>query len=91
MRANVSTIEFNGNTTIDLKADLKDDWSATESKNKQSQFAGINVQCDPDDNNATIVVFNGGKTDIKVEGKATWFAAVQGSGVPGSINFTGKK
>lgn len=91
VRANVSTIEFNGNTTIDLKADLKDDWSATESKNKQSQFAGINVQCDPDDNNATIVVFNGGKTDIKVEGKATWFAAVQGSGVPGSINFTGKK
>ena len=91
MRANVSTIEFNGNTTIDLKADLKDDWGATESKNKQSQFAGINVQCDPDDNNATIVVFNGGKTDIKVEGKATWFAAVQGSGVPGSINFTGKK
>lgn len=87
----MSTIEFNGNTTIDLKADLKDDWSATESKNKQSQFAGINVQCDPDDNNATIVVFNGGKTDIKVEGKATWFAAVQGSGVPGSINFTGKK
>lgn len=49
------------------------------------------MQCDPDDNNATIVVFNGGKTDIKVEGKATWFAAVQGSGVPGSINFTGKK
>lgn len=91
VRANVSTIEFNGNTTIDLKADLKDDWGATESKNKQSQFAGINVQCDPDDNNATIVVFNGGKTDIKVEGKATWFAAVQGSGVPGSINFTGKK
>ena len=91
VRANVSTIEFNGNTTIDLKADLKDDWSATESKNKQSKFAGINVQCDPDDNNATIVVFNGGKTDIKVEGKATWFAAVQGSGVPGSINFTGKK
>ena len=91
VRANVSMIEFNGNTTIDLKADLKDDWSATESKNKQSQFAGINVQCDPDDNNATIVVFNGGKTDIKVEGKATWFAAVQGSGVPGSINFTGKK
>ncbi|WP_444324707.1 autotransporter domain-containing protein, partial [Phascolarctobacterium faecium] len=63
----------------------------TESKNKQSQFSGINVQFDPDDNNATIVVFNGGKTDIKVEGKATWFAAVQGSGVPGSINFTGKK
>ena len=91
VRANVSTIEFNGNTTIDLKAVLKDDWGATESKNKQSQFAGINVQCDPDDNNATIVVFNGGKTDIKVEGKATWFAAVQGSGVPGSINFTGKK
>lgn len=51
----------------------------------------MSVQCDPDDNNATIVVFNGGKTDIKVEGKATWFAAVQGSGVPGSINFTGKK
>lgn len=91
VRANMSTIEFNGNTTIDLKADLKDGWSAIESKNKQNQFAGINVQCDPDDNNATIVVFNGGKTDIKVEGKATWFAALQGSGVPGSINFTGKK
>ena len=91
VRANVSTIEFNGNTTIDLKADLKDGWSAIESKNKQNQFAGINVQCDPGNIFATAINFNGSETDIKVEGKATWFAAVQGSGVPGSINFTGKK
>ena len=87
----MSTIEFNGNTTIDLKADLKDGWSAIESKNKQNQFAGINVQCDPGNIFATAINFNGSETDIKVEGKATWFAAVQGSGVPGSINFTGKK
>jgi len=91
VRANMSTIEFNGNTTIDLKADLKDGWSAIESKNKQNQFAGINVQCDPGNIFATAINFNGSETDIKVEGKATWFAAVQGSGVPGSINFTGKK
>lgn len=91
VRANMSTIEFNGNTTIDLKADLKDGWSAIESKNKQNQFAGINVQCDPGNIFATAINFNGSETDIKVEGKATWFAAVQGAGVPGSINFTGKK
>lgn len=91
VRANMSTIEFNGNTTIDLKADLKDGWSAIESKNKQNQFAGINVQCDPGNIFATAINFNGSETDIKVEGKATWFAAVQGYGVPGSINFTGKK
>ena len=84
VRANMSTIDFNGNVTIDLKGDLKDN-------GKQSQFAGVNVQCDPGDNWDTAVNFNGTKTGIKVAGQSSWLAAVQGSGVPGSINFTGEK
>ncbi len=84
VRANMSTIDFNGNVTIDLKGDLKDNV-------KQSQFAGVNVQCDPGDNWDTAVNFNGIKTGIKVAGQSSWLAAVQGSGVPGSINFTGEK
>lgn len=84
VRANMSTIDFNGNVTIDLKGDLKDNV-------KQSQFAGVNVQCDPGDNWDTAANFNGIKTGIKVAGQSSWLAAVQGSGVPGSINFTGEK
>lgn len=84
VRANMSTIEFNGNTAIDLKADLQDN-------DKTNQFAGINVQCDGGDAHATTIAFNGDKTDIKLEGNASWFAAVQGSGGRGSINFTGDK
>ena len=84
VRGNMSTIEFNGNVVIDLQANLKNNV-------KQSQFAGVNVQCDPSDAYVTAVNFNGAKTDIKVAGKSTWFAAVQGSGVLGSINFTGKE
>lgn len=84
VRGNKSTTNFNGNVTLDLQADLQDNGN-------QSQFAGVYVMCDPGDRFATAINFNGSETDIKVEGKATWFAAVQGSGVPGSINFTGKK
>ena len=80
VRANMSTIDFNGNVAIDLKGE-----------NKQTQITGVNVQCDPSNSWDTAVNFNGAQTGIKVAAQASWLAAVQGSGVPGSINFTGEK
>lgn len=80
VRANMSTIDFNGNVAIDLKGE-----------NKQTQITGVNVQCDPSNSWDTAVNFNGAQTGIKVAAQASWLAAVQGSGVHGSINFTGEK
>lgn len=76
----LSTTNFNGNTTIYVKGEQV-----------SSQLAGAYVQCDPGDSHTTAINFNGGKTDIKVQGGAKFLFAVQGSGVPGSINFTGKE
>lgn len=80
VRGNMSTIDFNGNVAIDLQGEQVN-----------SQLAGAYIQCDPSDSHTTAINFNGGKTNIKVQGGADYLFAVQGSGVPGSINFTGEK
>lgn len=72
-----ATTNFNGNTLISVKGGVKDTY-------------GVDVQCDPGNSNDTVVNFTGDETDIVVSATGAVYA-VRPSGVPGSINFSGKE
>ena len=70
-----STTNFTGNTEIIVRGGYL--------------TSGMYVQCDPGDTYDTVINFSGDNTLIDVSGPGETYA-VTASGVPGSINFTGK-
>ena len=71
-----SETNFMGNVDIKVTGGVKDTY-------------GVDVQCDPGNKFDTSVNFSGDTTSIDVTGTGNVYA-VRPSGVPGSINFTGK-